>query len=98
MSNLSYCRLQNTRKDLEDCESALDDLLCQEAKYEISNDELEAAKLLVSTCLRIVRSFSECTGTDIEDIGEIDFEQELNKAARETKECLIIETNEKKRK
>jgi hypothetical protein len=52
MSNMSYCRFQNTLADLRDCEEALnergnlDDL-------DLSEGELKAARRLIALCGRI---------------------------------------------
>jgi len=48
MSNMSYCRFQNTLNDLRDCENSFDDIN--------SIEELVAAKRLLQTCQRIVDS------------------------------------------
>ena len=51
MSNMSYCRFQNTVQDLMDCRDAFDDIH--------SKDEERAAKQLVKICADIVQNWSE---------------------------------------
>jgi hypothetical protein len=64
MSNMSYCRFQNTRGDLRDCQSALEDLFAGEEA--LSAEELEAAKSLAQRCLDIVQLLSEEAGLDFD--------------------------------
>ena len=51
MSNMSYCRFQNTLGDLRDCEDALDE--------ELSPDEARARRLLIELCARIAEDFGD---------------------------------------
>lgn len=53
MSNMSYCRFQNTLHDLRDCEGALEN---EEA---LSDDEARAAQHLIEACQRIVEMYPE---------------------------------------
>ena len=46
MSNMSYCRFQNTLPDLRDCRDALDD--------EVGPEEEAARKKLIKICREIV--------------------------------------------
>lgn len=62
MSNMSYCRFQNTRSDLADCRDALADL--GDGVSKLSEDELEAAESLVATCGKIVLMVCEHAGID----------------------------------
>lgn len=53
MANMSYCRFQNTVRDLEDCEES-------DGMYDpsvLSDDERRARKLLIRLCLRIASEF-----------------------------------------
>jgi hypothetical protein len=76
MSNMSYCRFQNTLGDLRDCESALDELLDTGGEHRVlSADELSAAKSLLSLCAKIVLRVSEdaeikIDGDALDEIGE----------------------------
>jgi hypothetical protein len=47
MSNMSYCRFQNTLPDLEDCEEHITD-------NDLSEEEEKAKKRLVETCKLII--------------------------------------------
>ena len=48
MSNMSYCRFQNTLSDLQDCEEHLSD-------DDLSEDEEEARIKLVKLCKEIAK-------------------------------------------
>jgi len=50
MSNMSYCRFQNTLEDLEDCYENIHD----EIDEEESESEYQARKELIELCKRIV--------------------------------------------
>ena len=56
MSNMSYCRFQNTNSDLSDCEEALND------GDKLSSDEEDAAVRLIQKCTRIAEQFEDCFG------------------------------------
>jgi len=56
MSNMSYCRFENTVRDLKDCEDFVGD--------QLSQDENEARKELIKTCIRIAEDF---TGDDLDE-------------------------------
>jgi hypothetical protein len=67
MSNMSYCRFQNTLTDLGECQLALETLFV-EGKGKLSRDEERAAIELVSMCAQIALLVNEeCNGTE-EDI------------------------------
>ena len=53
MSNMSYCRFQNTRPDLEDCVEALEDIDFNLAV--LSKEERSAADALIQLCIRVTR-------------------------------------------
>jgi hypothetical protein len=50
MSNMSYCRFQNTLPDLRDCRDALDDGALD---GNLSAAEMDAAKALILLCEQI---------------------------------------------
>jgi len=52
MGNMSYCRFENTLKDLEDCKQHLD------AKVN-SEDEHETRKALIKLCMDIASGFED---------------------------------------
>jgi len=52
MSNMSYCRFQNTLNDLRDCQEHLDD--------ELSEDEQEAKEKLLDICKDIALDYCNC--------------------------------------
>ena len=60
MSNMSYCRFQNTRLDLRDCKEALDD-----GEFEsLSGEELHAAKRLIAICQEIAIEYGDLIEED----------------------------------
>lgn len=54
MSNMSYCRFENTLPDLEDCKEALYNL---SNLNELSETEMEAARELIKACVQISEDF-----------------------------------------
>jgi hypothetical protein len=46
MANMSYCRFQNTYRDLQDCVNALND----NGADTLSDDELAAARMMMQLC------------------------------------------------
>jgi len=59
MSNMAYCRFQNTLNDLRDCYDAMDDT-------DLSEEEAKARKRLVKVCQSIVDD-AEWLGLEEED-------------------------------
>ena len=52
MGNMSYCRFENTLRDLLDCEEHFED--------ELDNDyEIEARKRMLAICKRIAKNYTE---------------------------------------
>lgn len=75
MSNMSYCRFQNTLGDLRVCREALDDLFSGHEGSALSDEERSAARALVATCQEIVQSVAEQSGKaqdQVEEFGAID--------------------------
>ena len=68
MSNMSYCRFENTHRDLLDCQYALE-LLLDGQIGKLSDPELQAAKRLVRACFDIVQVITDQTGSDPDDEG-----------------------------
>lgn len=79
MSNMSYCRFENTNTDLIDCEDALAAMMESHAKDDhLTDRELKAAKQLVVTCLRIIETLAEIANKPIEDLNEQDVEDAVD--------------------
>lgn len=53
MANMSYCRFENTYRDLRDCLDAL------EEGGKLSNEEVEYKKELIRLCQEIARDYGE---------------------------------------
>jgi hypothetical protein len=62
MANMSYCRFENTYKDLYECEDAL-----YSGDIAENHTERKYAKKLIALCKKISESFDE---DDIEDVDE----------------------------
>ena len=57
MSNMSYCRFQNTLRDLKDCLDALCDI--DGNLSELSKEEARAADNLILVCEEIAGNFAQ---------------------------------------
>ena len=55
MSNMSYCRFQNTLSDLRDCEDALDDM--EDPQEELSREEFRAFQALIQICIDLAATY-----------------------------------------
>lgn len=64
MSNMSYCRFQNTLLDLQDCDQELGDMgdhLDGHNEYDepLSEEELFAAKRLLKLCKKLAERYDD---------------------------------------
>jgi hypothetical protein len=57
MSNMAYCRFQNTLLDLKDCQEALNEI--DGDLTQISREEAKAAKSLIRVCIEIAQDFGD---------------------------------------
>lgn len=90
MGNMSYCRMENTAGDLEDCKEALERLLNAEAEdgeAALSKRELQKAKELVATCQEIMQLVAEYQGVEMEDVTGGDIEAALDDAQAAAEEA-----------
>ncbi|WP_408952081.1 hypothetical protein [Lysobacter sp. Hz 25] len=71
MANMSNCRFQNTASGLADCVEVLEDMADGDPPP-LSEEELEAAHRLVTSCLGIVRLLAER--------GSLEFEPDMDLA------------------
>lgn len=58
MTNMSYCRFQNTRMDFSDCKDALEALINGE-EAPLSDEELRAAKALAEEAFEFLQLICE---------------------------------------
>jgi hypothetical protein len=58
VSNMSYCRFQNTLGDLEDCQDALNDVGCGGPEA-LSANEQRAAKRMLAVCREMVADWGD---------------------------------------
>lgn len=63
MANMSYCRFENTLRDLQDCEYALDNIYDEVG--EMSDRERNSMLALVKLCKTISDNWDEDTVEDI---------------------------------
>lgn len=56
MSNMSYCRFQNTSKDFLDCVDALNEVWDE---AELSTEEFEAARTIREKCDEYIEEFDK---------------------------------------
>lgn len=76
MSNMSYCRFENTVADLTDCQDALEAILEHDLEdhdgQPISERERAAAIELVDRCLSIACLVADHCGGNLEEDGSVD--------------------------
>jgi len=72
MSNMSYCRFQNTLHDLDDCKDAVEELVIDDdsKRSALSREEVEAAVKLVETCTNLLLILSEEMACDIDEVAD----------------------------
>lgn len=68
MSNMSYCRFENTNTDLADCIEALEGLRGGD-QGSLSDSELMKAKALVSQCAQLIEMIQDESGADLMECG-----------------------------
>lgn len=68
MANMSYCRFENTNRDLADCEKMIQIMIDEPmSSNTLGDEELFAAKKLATRCLNIVRMLAEVGGLQLQD-------------------------------
>jgi len=81
MSNMSYCRFQNTEKDLSDCAEALEGLLGTDPDMEpLSNAESRAAVNLASRCFDIAKLFADHFNTSVDELMDTNTDARIQSA------------------
>jgi len=83
MSNMSDCRYRRIVTDLSDCEDAIDELFngVTDDGQPLSDDELRAARRLVTSCINIVTLVADMARVDVDLLGvEQSIETVLRKA------------------
>ena len=88
MSNMSYCRFENTAKDLADCRDALDNFLNGQPEERgeevaLSESELEWAKELVRNAMGILDLVANQKNCDRDELDENDADAVLDEAQTE---------------
>lgn len=72
MSNMSYCRFENTYGDLKDCVEALEEAMdegvsLKEFTSEMTGEELNAFYRMATLCSRMIEAYSDMTTMQLED-------------------------------
>lgn len=87
MANMSYCRFENTYRDLQDCHEFLEPFLYNERECgDLSDTEAQYAAHLIHTAQEIVELVRGMVTTDLED------DQPLSQADIQ---AIIAKANEK---
>jgi len=60
MANMSYCRFENTLRDLIDCYNNMDG-------YQLSKSEFDARKKMIEMCIDIVERYDELVNEEFVD-------------------------------
>ncbi len=61
MSNMSYCRFQNTKQDFEDCVDALEEMEGG-GLNKLSAEEKRAAERLAALAVRYIEAYESAAG------------------------------------
>ena len=68
MSNMSYCRFQNTAPDLQDCMQNMDEIDQHDPDLSDNNkSELRARKRLIEYCVDIAVDYGHEIGREVEE-------------------------------
>lgn len=81
MSNMSYCRFENTHRDLGECMEALEEMLAGDS--ELSARELSYAKRLVERCQAIVLMVAERGEIRIDYLEDNEIETTMDEANKD---------------
>jgi len=65
MSNMSYCRFENTARDFDECVDVMENLISGDEKP-LSRTELAAAKRLVVRAFELIQLVEETAELDLE--------------------------------
>lgn len=99
MSNMSYCRFQNTNQDFRECADILIEMVDGDTHDVLSRDELEAAQRLAAKAVELVLRLAEDAGLDIGDLDQLESGiketiKDLNDKTREAMETEEPEEGE----
>lgn len=86
MSNMSYCRFENTYRDLADCQFALETMATGDGT-KLNEDEERYAAMLITTCRQILEDVLEFADVGaIENIDDSEAEKIVNNLQRRVRE------------
>lgn len=66
MSNMSYCRFQNTSSDLQDCINAVGEMI--EGGYDLDDYEQQAFQRLVKQAAELLSLVGDVVGMEVEEL------------------------------
>lgn len=100
MSNMSYCRFQNTANDFDDCADVIEELLedggAEDSEQPLDtqrgNDELAAAKRLIVRAYNVIELLLESQGKDVHDLADADYPERLLEQALDDMQETAQET------
>ena len=70
MSNMSYCRFENTSRDLQDCIDAVETMLDHKGKNEHGEALYGAEKVAFEEMIELCDNFSNYANTVLEQYGD----------------------------
>jgi hypothetical protein len=68
MSNMSYCRFENTNNDLGECLAAMEDVRVDLDDLDLNKYEAAAFHELASRCAAYLSEYERLTGITLEDL------------------------------
>ncbi|UZW61843.1 hypothetical protein [Lysobacter enzymogenes] len=68
MSNMSYCKFQNTLSDLIDCRNTIEEMVTgdEDEVFALSREEARAAENLAEQCFDILTLLCEYAGVEVD--------------------------------
>lgn len=97
MSNMSYCRFENTARDLADCEEALSEMIDTPEECEpVNRYEMDAAPRLFDSAANILNMLADVLGASITvtnadgqevDLDRFDWEEAFKKVQDDIREA-----------
>jgi len=104
MSNMSYCRFENTANDLRDCEEALEEMINDpSACGPVNRYEMDAAPRLFSSAAAILQMLADTLGATITltnadgqdlELDRFDWEEAFKKVQQDVTEAQGDEDEE----
>lgn len=68
MSNMSYCRFENTDNDLRDCINAIEERMNGDDNEKLSRSEQHALKRLILHATKLIELAADAAGVSVEEM------------------------------